>query len=112
MAGPDYLDDLGNPGDYPFTRSVHATLYRGRPQTTRMFAGFGSAEETNARYRYVLGQGSMGLSVAFDLPKLIDGHAQDPQRQEISIWQRPSLRHWLKLNTIIRNDCDYGILRL
>ena len=67
----DYLRDLGLPGEYPFTRGVHATGYRGKPWTMRMFAGFGTAEETNARYRYLLEQGNMGLSVAFDLATLM-----------------------------------------
>ena len=75
----DYLGDLGNPGEYPYTRGVHATLYRGRPWTMRMFAGFGSAEETNARYKYLLSQGNMGLSVAFDLPTLMGYDSDAPE---------------------------------
>ena len=67
----DYVDDLGFPGEYPFTRGVHATGHRGKLWTMRMFAGFGTAEETNARYKYLLRQGNMGLSVAFDLPTLM-----------------------------------------
>ena len=66
----DYVRDLGFPGEYPFTRGVHPTMYRGRPWTMRMFAGFGSAEETNARYKYLLEHGETGLSVAFDFPTL------------------------------------------
>ena len=79
VADLDYLEDLGNPGEYPFTRSVHSTLYRGKPWTMRMFAGFGSAEETNARYKYLLSQGNMGLSVAFDLPTLMGYDTDAPQ---------------------------------
>jgi len=79
VADLDYVDDLGNPGDYPYTRGVHSTLYRGKPWTMRMFAGFGSAEETNARYKYLLGQGNMGLSVAFDLPTLMGYDSDAPQ---------------------------------
>ena len=79
VADLDYLDDLGNPGEYPYTRGVHSTLYRGKPWTMRMFAGFGSAEETNARYKYLLGQGNMGLSVAFDLPTLMGYDTDAPQ---------------------------------
>ena len=79
VADLDYLDDLGNPGEYPYTRGVHATLYRGKPWTMRMFAGFGSAEETNARYKYLLSQGNMGLSVAFDLPTLMGYDTDAPQ---------------------------------
>jgi len=66
----DYARDLGFPGQYPFTRGVHPTMYRGRLWTMRMFAGFGSAEETNARYKYLLTHGETGLSVAFDFPTL------------------------------------------
>jgi methylmalonyl-CoA mutase N-terminal domain/subunit len=74
----DYDRDLGDPGQYPFTRGVHATGYRGRLWTIRMFAGFGSAEETNARYRYLLEHGETGLSVAFDMPTLMGYDTDDP----------------------------------
>ncbi len=67
----DYLNDLGLPGEYPYTRGVHPTLYRGRLWTMRMFAGFGTAEETNGRFKYLLDQGQTGLSIAFDLPTLM-----------------------------------------
>ncbi len=67
----DYARDLGFPGEYPYTRGIHATGYRGKAWTMRMFAGFGTAEETNQRYRYLVEQGNMGLSVAFDLPTLM-----------------------------------------
>jgi len=70
LPGFDYERDLGYPGQYPFTRGVHPTMYRGRLWTMRMFAGFGSAEETNARYKYLLAHGETGLSVAFDFPTL------------------------------------------
>ncbi len=63
----DYTKKIGFPGEYPFTRGIQATGHRGRLWAMRMFAGFGSAEETNARYKYLLAQGT-GLSVAFDLP--------------------------------------------
>ncbi|MFO7662437.1 MAG: methylmalonyl-CoA mutase family protein [Chloroflexota bacterium] len=79
VADLDYVADLGNPGEYPFTRGVHSTLYRGKPWTMRMFAGFGSAEETNARYKYLLSQGNMGLSVAFDLPTLMGYDTDAPE---------------------------------
>ncbi len=69
--GSDYLEKLGFPGEYPFTRGIHPTLYRSRPWTMRMFAGFGSAEETNARFKYLLKKGQTGLSIAFDLPTLM-----------------------------------------
>lgn len=72
----DYLQDLGFPGEYPFTRGVHPTMHRGRLWTMRMFAGFGTAEETNARFKYLLQQGQTGLSIAYDLPTLM-GHDTD-----------------------------------
>jgi methylmalonyl-CoA mutase N-terminal domain/subunit len=64
----DYLERLGFPGEYPFTRGIHPTMYRGRFWTMRMYAGFGTARASNERYRYLLSQGQTGLSVAFDLP--------------------------------------------
>ena len=66
-AGEDYIEDLNFPGQYPFTRGVQPTMYRGRFWTMRQYAGFGTAEESNQRYRYLLEQGQTGLSVAFDL---------------------------------------------
>ena len=66
----DYDKDIGLPGNYPFLRGVHLTMYRGRLWTMRQFAGFGSAEETNQRYKYLLNHGETGLSVAFDYPTL------------------------------------------
>lgn len=74
----DPVDDIGFPGEYPFTRGVQPTMYRGRFWTMRQYAGFGSAEETNARYRYLLSQGQTGLSVAFDLPTQIGYDADHP----------------------------------
>jgi methylmalonyl-CoA mutase N-terminal domain/subunit len=68
--GERYLEDSGLPGEYPFTRGVHATGYRGKLWTMRIFAGFGTAEDTNARFKYLLEHGETGLSVAFDLPTL------------------------------------------
>src|SRR6185436_17212858 len=65
---PDYPRDLGDPGQFPFTRGPYASMYRGRLWTMRQYAGFGTAEETNRRYHYLLGRGQTGLSVAFDLP--------------------------------------------
>ncbi|HEY9722927.1 MAG TPA: methylmalonyl-CoA mutase family protein, partial [Oscillatoriaceae cyanobacterium] len=64
----DYLENLGFPGAFPYTRGIQPTMYRGRLWTMRQYAGFGTAEETNARFRYLLAQGQTGLSVAFDLP--------------------------------------------
>ena len=81
VAGLDYDRDLGDPGCYPFTRGIHATMYRGRLWTMRQFAGFGTAEETNQRFRYLLKEGQTGLSVAFDLPTLM-GYDSDHPRAE------------------------------
>ncbi len=75
---PDYVDTLGFPGDYPFTRGVQPTMYRGRLWTMRQYAGYASAEATNARFKYLLDQGQTGLSVAFDLPTQIGFDADDP----------------------------------
>jgi methylmalonyl-CoA mutase N-terminal domain/subunit len=71
LEGMDYLNDLGVPGEYPFTRGVQPTMYRGRHWTMRQYAGFATAEESNQRYKYLLDQGQTGLSVAFDLPTQI-----------------------------------------
>lgn len=73
----DYLKDLGFPGEYPFTRGVQPTMYRGRFWTMRQYAGYASAEESNERYRYLLDQGQTGLSVAFDLPTQLGYDADD-----------------------------------
>ena len=69
-AGLDYRRDLGLPGEYPYTRGVQPTMYRAKPWTMRMFAGFGTAEDTNRRFKYLLSQGQTGLSTAFDMPTL------------------------------------------
>jgi len=71
LSGSDPVSDIGLPGSFPFTRGIQPDMYRGRPWTMRQYAGFGTAEESNARYRYLLSQGVMGLSVAFDLPTQI-----------------------------------------
>jgi methylmalonyl-CoA mutase N-terminal domain/subunit len=75
---PDYQADLGFPGEYPFTRGVQPTMYRGRFWTMRQYAGYANAAESNKRYRYLLDQGQTGLSVAFDLPTQIGYDADDP----------------------------------
>jgi methylmalonyl-CoA mutase N-terminal domain/subunit len=79
LAGLDDLRDIGLPGEYPFTRGIHATGHRGRLWTMRLFAGFGSAEESNLRYKYLLDQGSGGLSIAFDLPTLMGYDTDAPE---------------------------------
>jgi methylmalonyl-CoA mutase N-terminal domain/subunit len=75
----DYAEKLGFPGQYPFTRGVQPTMYRGRLWTMRQYAGFATAEESNRRYRFLLDQGSTGLSVAFDLPTQIGYDSDDPE---------------------------------
>jgi methylmalonyl-CoA mutase N-terminal domain/subunit len=77
IGGPD--DPIGMPGAYPFTRGIHASMYRGRLWTMRQFAGYGTSEETNARFRYLLEHGQTGLSTAFDMPSLM-GHDSDHPR--------------------------------
>jgi methylmalonyl-CoA mutase N-terminal domain/subunit len=79
IADFDYMNDLGFPGEAPYTRGVHPTMYRSRLWTMRMFAGFGSAEETNARFKYLLEHGQTGLSIAFDLPTLYGYDTDAPE---------------------------------
>ena len=74
----DYMRDLGFPGEYPFTRGVHATMYRGRLWTMRMFAGFGTAADTNRRFKYLLKEGESGLSTAFDYPTIMGYDSDHP----------------------------------
>jgi methylmalonyl-CoA mutase N-terminal domain/subunit len=75
----DYLRDLGLPGEYPFTRGIQPTMYRGRLWTMRQFAGFGTPEQTNQRFRYLLAQGQTGLSTAFDFPTLMGYDSDSPR---------------------------------
>ncbi|MFF0104582.1 methylmalonyl-CoA mutase family protein, partial [Streptomyces hirsutus] len=76
LEGWDPAEQLGEPGTYPFTRGVYPTMYTGRPWTMRQYAGFGTATESNARYKQLIANGTMGLSVAFDLPTQM-GHDSD-----------------------------------
>ncbi len=78
LAGRDYNEAVGYPGEYPFTRGIQPTMYRGRLWTMRQYAGFASAEESNKRYRYLLEQGQTGLSIAFDLPTQIGYDSDHP----------------------------------
>ena len=78
LADAEYERDLGFPGEYPFTRGVQPTMYRGRLWTMRQYAGYATAEDSNERYRYLLGQGQTGLSVAFDLPTQIGYDSDHP----------------------------------
>ncbi len=79
VADLEYASALGLPGEYPFTRGIHATGYRGRLWTMRQFSGFGTAAETNARYKFLLGRGQTGLSVAFDFPTLMGYDSDHPR---------------------------------
>ena len=77
----NYLTDIGFPGEFPYTRGIHPNMYRGKLWTMRQFAGFGTPEDTNERYHYLLNHGQTGLSVAFDLPTLMGRDADDPQSE-------------------------------
>jgi methylmalonyl-CoA mutase N-terminal domain/subunit len=79
IAGTDYARDLGVPGEYPYTRGVHPTMYRGRMFTMRQFAGFGTARETNQRFHYLLQHGQTGLSIAFDNPTIMGYDSDHPK---------------------------------
>jgi len=79
LKGFDFSKDLGFPGSYPYTRGIHSSMYQGRFWTMRQFAGFGTPEDTNKRFKYLLGQGQTGLSTAFDMPTLM-GYDSDHER--------------------------------
>jgi methylmalonyl-CoA mutase N-terminal domain/subunit len=79
LDGQNYFESLGLPGEYPYTRGIHPTLHRGRLWTMRMFAGFGTASETNERFKYLLDKGQTGLSIAFDLPTLMGLDTDAPE---------------------------------
>jgi methylmalonyl-CoA mutase, N-terminal domain len=81
LQDTSYLSDIGFPGEYPFVRGVHPSMYLGRTWTMRQYSGFGTAEETNKRYKYLLEQGQTGLSVAFDLPTQIGYDSDDPMSE-------------------------------
>src|SRR5215213_5648662 len=87
LYGPEHLDargwdpgaQLGAPGDFPFTRGPHRTMYRSKLWTMRMFAGFGTPEDTNARFKEIMRSGGNGLSTAFDMPTLMGRDSDDPR---------------------------------
>ncbi|MBI2959660.1 MAG: methylmalonyl-CoA mutase, partial [Betaproteobacteria bacterium] len=81
LAGSDYGEQIGFPGEYPYTRGVYPSMYRGQLWTMRQYAGFGTAEETNRRFRYLLERGSTGLSIAFDLPTQLGLDSDDPRSE-------------------------------
>ena len=78
VAGIDYARDLADPGQFPYTRGIHETMYRGKVWSMRQFAGFGTAAQTNERFKYLLEHGSHGLSIAFDLPTLMGRDPDHP----------------------------------
>ena len=81
VAGLDYGRDMGFPGEFPYTRGIRSNMYRGRLWTMRQFAGFGTARETNARYKFLLEHGQTGLSVAFDMPTIMGRDSDDPMAE-------------------------------
>ncbi|MEE8347833.1 MAG: methylmalonyl-CoA mutase family protein, partial [Dehalococcoidia bacterium] len=81
IADTDYGRDIGFPGEYPYTRGVQPTMYRGRLWSIRQYAGFGTAQETNERFKFLLSEGQAGLSVAFDLPTQLGYDSDDPMSQ-------------------------------
>ncbi len=94
---PDVITATGLPGQYPYTRGIHPTMYRGRLWTMRQFAGFGTADDTNERYKFLLERGQTGLSVAFDFPTLM-GYDSDHPRSEgrlgSAAWPSRAWRTW------------------
>src|SRR5262245_60777832 len=79
LTGRDADADVGRPGEFPYTRGVYPTMYRGRPWTMRQFAGFGTPRDTNERFKFLLAQGQTGLSTAFDMPTLMGYDADHPR---------------------------------
>ena len=81
VAGLDYGRDLGDPGEYPFTRGIHPHMYRSRVWTMRQYIGFGTPAETNARFKYLMAHGQDALNVAFDLPTQLGLDSDDPRAE-------------------------------
>ena len=101
LADTDVERDVGYPGEYPFTRGVYPSMYRGRLWTMRQFAGFGTAEETNERFRYLLDHGQTGLSTAFDMPTLMGHDSDSPAR-----WARSAARAWRSTRSTTWRRCS------
>ena len=99
----DAPSELEGPGEYPFTRGPYPDMYRGRPWTIRQYAGFASAEETNARFRYLLERGQTGLSVAFDLPTQLGYDSDDPRAVG-----RSAEREWRSTRSPTWSVCSRG----
>ena len=105
VARPGPSDErIGFPGEFPFTRGVYPSMYRGRLWTMRQFAGFGTAEETNERFRYLLDHGQTGLSTAFDMPSLM-GHDSDHPR---SRGRGRAARAWRSTRSTTWRRCSAG----
>jgi methylmalonyl-CoA mutase N-terminal domain/subunit len=108
-ADPDAA--IGLPGEYPFTRGVYPSMYRGRLWTIRQFAGFGTAEETNARFRYLLDHGQTGLSTAFDMPSLMGYDSDHPRslgevgREGVAVDSLGTWRRCSAGSTWVRSRC-------
>src|SRR2546427_1514228 len=81
LRGEDPAETLGVPGEFPYTRGIHPTMYRGRLWTMRMFSGYGSAEDTNRRFKYLIDHGETGLSVAVDMPTLYGDDTDEPEAE-------------------------------
>ncbi len=111
LAGFDPARQLGEPGRFPFTRGIHPTMYRGRLWTMRQFSGFGTAEDTNRRYKFLLEHGQTGLSVAFDFPTLM-GYDSDHPRAEGEVGKRLDFilqEMNREANTILSKSSDLAI---
>src|SRR5207249_9842773 len=109
-AGKTDRERLGSPGEFPFTRGIHPTMYRGRLWTMRMFAGYGSAEDTNRRLKYLIAHGETGLSVAFDMPTLIGYDTVEPEAEGAfgtyggavsSLEGMPLLSRWIDVRVVV-----------
>ena len=106
VGGPE--DPIGSPGSYPFTRGIYSTMYRGRLWTMRQFAGFGTSEETNERFRYLLDHGQTGLSTAFDMPSLM-GHDSDHPRSLGEVGREGTAIDTLDdMQTLFSGLCDHA----
>jgi len=108
-ADLDYMRDLGFPGEYPFTRGVYPTMYRGRHWTMRQFAGFGTPRDTNRRYHYLLDHGQTGLSVAFDMPTIM-GYDSDHVRSEGEVGRCGVAIDSLRDMEILFDEIDQGAI--
>ena len=113
VAGIDYDRDIGDPGEFPYTRGIHPTGYRGKLWTMRQFAGFGTPEETNQRYKELIAAGGTGLSVAFDLPTLMgrdpDHRAVARRSREVRRQHRVARRHGARCSTASRSATDHDV---